>query len=499
MFNISEPGQPHKPQNDDYIVGMDLGTTNSLIAYKSNEGLVFFGEKGSDLIPSVVSYANSEEVIVGYDALQEVKAFRSIKRFMGQAPSEATKSKIYTAGEDVKVLRFQSPAGPKTPTEISSEILKHLRKLAEVELNRPITRAVITVPAYFDESARQATKDAARLAGLEVVRMLSEPTAAAIAYGFDGAISGTYAVYDLGGGTFDVSILRMQQGVLQVLATTGNTKLGGDDFDEALLKLLANKYKIEIDPYQEAMAASRLIKEALTQDEVWKGKFMNVVDATITRDEFKLATSSLIDETLASFNLALDYAGVSASGLTEIILVGGATRMPQVKEAIAARFGREPVDYLDPEKVVAMGAAQQACNLEHATSDLLLDVTPLSLKLEVADGVAETIIMRNTPIPAVHTYQFTTQQDGQTGFIIHVLQGEAESAGDCRSLAKFELKGLPKLPVGVARLEIVFQIDADGLLSVKAKELTTGLAAEILVKPSYGLTEEEMAKLLKVK
>lgn len=498
MFDISEPGQHASSLSKDVIVGIDLGTTNSLIAYKSEDALRFFGEGGSVLIPSAVSYENGGIVTVGIAVIEKEGTFRSIKRYMGQAPDEMVESNIYAKGEDSKVLRFESPAGLKTPTEISSEILVHLKKLAEFELGVSVKRAVITVPAYFNESARQATKDAAHLAGLEVARMLSEPTAAAIAYGFDGIESGTYAVYDLGGGTFDVSILRMQKGILQVLATAGNTNLGGDDFDQALLGLLADKYKLEIESYSQALQACKSIKESLTENSLWRGEFLGV-EAVVTADEFKIATAGLIDETLKNFNLALGYAGINSHDLTEIILVGGATHMPQVKAAIAAAFGKKPIDHLDPEKVVAMGAAQQAYNLQHATSDLLLDVTPLSLKLEVADGLAETIMPRNTPIPAVHVYNFTTQKDGQTGFVIHVLQGEADRVEHCRSLARFELRGIPKLPAGIARLEIMFQIDADGLLSVRAKEQTTGLMTEIVIKPSYGLTDEEIAELLKMK
>ncbi len=500
MFDISEPEQDiSKVAKDGIIVGIDLGTTNSLITYSDGNTLTFFSEDSKDLIPSVVSYTDGG-VIVGAQASQDATSFRSIKRYMGRASTEVEQSP-YNLNHDLQVLRFNSLAGPKTPTEISSDILIHLKKLAENSLGKPVNRAVITVPAYFDEQARQATKDAARLAGLEVVRMLSEPTAAAVAYGFDGVEKGTYAVYDLGGGTFDVSILRMQAGFLQVLATSGDTALGGDDFDDILLKLFVKKYdlKLESKDKHAALKICRVVKEALTRHTSWQGALLGIPQAVITRSEFEDASAELIKQTLKIFKSALDSAGIEVSELTDVILVGGATHMPLIKQALGEYAGKKPICHIDPEKVVAIGAARQAHNLQHATSSLLLDVIPLSLKIELADGAAETIIPRNTPIPASHTYNFTTQKDGQTGFIIHVLQGESERVHECRSLTTFELKGLPRLPAGVARLEIIFQIDADGLLSVKAKELTTGITQEVLVKPSYGLTEEEILKLLKIK
>ncbi|MDF3048297.1 MAG: hscA [Candidatus Midichloriaceae bacterium] len=496
MFNITEPETQSAETSNDVIVGIDLGTTNSLIAFKDEDKVVFCTDKDDALIPSVVYYSKDSEPLVGRDAALNPTAFRSIKRYMGQRPEKAAESKAYTHNADDKVLRFNSPAGHKTPTEISAEILLYLKKLAENTLGKPVTRAVITVPAYFDKSARQATYDAARLAGLEVVRMLSEPTAAAIAYGFKGEQNGTYAVYDLGGGTFDISILRAEKGILQVLATGGDTELGGDDFDAMLLEHLVAKHKNKVINYSEALQQCKLIKEALSTKEAWQGAFANLESIEVTREEFEAITTKLIDKTLDIFKGVLRDAGIKLSELTEVILVGGATRMKKIKEMIGDFCGKLSIDYLDVEKVVAMGAALQAHNLQSSNSDLLLDVTPLSLKLELADEIAETIIPRNTPIPAFAAYNFTTQKDGQSGFVIHVLQGESPNVNGCKSLAKFELTGIPKLPAGAAKLEVAFQIDADGLLSVKAKELTTGIIAEVLVKPSYGLNEKEIAELL---
>jgi molecular chaperone HscA len=496
MFNITEPQQNSAEASTDVIVGIDLGTTNSLIAFKDGDRVVFCTDKDDALIPSVVSYGKDSKTLVGKDASLDHHAFRSIKRYMGQNPKKAEGSKAYVNSGDDKVLRFNSPAGPKTPTEISAEILLYLKKLAQETIGKPVSRAVITVPAYFDKSARQATYDAARLAGLEVTRMLSEPTAAAIAYGFKGEHNGTYAVYDLGGGTFDISILRAEKGILQVLATGGDTELGGDDFDNMLLEHLISEHKAIVISYSEALQQCKAIKEALSVKEVWQGNFGDLQNIEVTRDEFETLTTPLIDKTLNIFKIALQDAGVKLSELTEVILVGGATRMKKIKEIIGNFCGKAPMDYLDPEKVVAMGAALQANNLQNSNSDLLLDVTPLSLKLELADEIAETIIPRNTPIPAFSSYNFTTQRDGQSGFVIHILQGESPNVSGCKSLAKFELNGIPKLPAGMAKLEVAFQIDADGLLSVKAKELTTGIAAEVLVKPSYGLNEKEIAELL---
>jgi molecular chaperone HscA len=503
LFDISEPGQNieniKEAKKAGIIVGIDLGTTNSLVAYSDGVALTFCSEGGNSLIPSVVSYGQNG-VIVGEQALKDAVAFRSIKRYMGRSPHEVAK-KAHNISDDNRVLRFNTVFGPKTPTEVSAEILKHLKKLAEDTLGKLVERAVITVPAYFDEQARQATKDAARLAGLEVVRILSEPTAAAVAYGFDGVEGGTYAVYDLGGGTFDVSILRMQAGFLQVLATSGNTALGGDDFDEVILKLLEKKYGVStsISERGVTLTACRMIKEVLTYSEIWKGQFLSIPNASVSKEEFESEALAFVKKTIEIFEQALRSAKVKIADITEVILVGGATHMPLVKKLLAQYVGKEPICSLDPEKVVAIGAARQAYNLQSATSSLLLDVIPLSLKIELADGVAETIISRNTPIPASYTYNFTTQKDGQTGFIIHVLQGESERVDECRSLTRFELKGLPKLKAGEVKLEIIFQIDADGLLSVKAKELATGAAQEILVKPSYGLSAEEMVSLLKIK
>lgn len=495
LFQISEPDENKKPDVVDQtpVLGIDLGTTNSIIAlHKDGETKCFVDSiSGSDLIPSVVAYG--DDIKVGHGALDEIMKFSSIKRFMGKSVSDLESDCQYQHNNESERLEFFSSLGFKTPVEISSEILKYLKKLAESQIGSEVHKVVITVPAYFDERARAATRDAAEMAGLEVIRVINEPTAAAIAYGLENRDSGVYAVYDLGGGTFDVSILKMQEGVLQVLSTCGDTHLGGDDVDKLLLNLIEQKHGASYQNFGLSEVAE--VKHYLSEHEHWSGEIFGVI-TKIDRAEFESAIKILVDRTIDIFKKAISDSGISKDEIDEVILVGGSTRLPIVKNSIERFYGKKALDSLDPDKTVAIGAAIQASNLQTSAGGLLLDVTPLSLKIEVADGLAETIIYRNSPIPIEKSMTFTTQRDGQTGYIVHVLQGEGEKVKDCRSLARFELKGIPPMKAGAARLSVSFRIDADGLLSVKAHEVSSGVAYEVLVKPSYGLQEDKIIKLL---
>lgn len=468
--------------DENYIVGIDLGTTNSLIGLKILDKIEFCEEHESCLIPSIVSFEGNGKVLVG-KAAAERKAFKSIKRFMGKSKADASTN--YETTDDVNLLKFATKHGSKNATEISAEILKHLKQLAEAKFRKPILKAVITVPAYFNERARTVTRDAANIAGLEVVRIMSEPTAAAIAYSFDDEKEGIFAVYDLGGGTFDVSVLRIEQGILQVIATKGDIELGGDDFDEVIYNIIEAKSNKNI-AFEAIQTLCKMIKEYLSINDVWIGTIDNL-PYEITRIEFENACEIHLKSTIDIFDSALKDAKISAFDLNQIILVGGATRMPCVKKAIIDHFNIKPIDTIDPDKIVAYGAILQAYNLANPKSKnrLLLDVTPLSLKIELADNITETIIAKNTQIPVVKRKIFTTQVDNQTGFIIHVLQGESEFADKCKSLAKFELKIGTTLDCRM-KLEVTFQIDADGLLIVKCKELNSDIVKEVLIKPDYG-------------
>jgi molecular chaperone HscA len=509
LFQISEPGSSEKEACKGRAVGIDLGTTNSLVAYvNAGQPVCIPDEAGRTLLPSVVHYG--EQVIVGREAQLLAAQFprdtiSSVKRFMGRSAKEAEalhKVVPYEFGGDA-VVRFKVQGREVTPIEVSAEILKVLAERAKRELGGELDGVVITVPAYFDDAQRQATKDAGRLAGLEVLRLLNEPTAAALAYGLDKQSQGTFAVFDLGGGTFDISILKLEDGVFEVKSTGGDTALGGDDFDRAILQLvqreMGNEDRRLVRPILDAARAAR---ERLTNE----SKTEIVIDRyrrTITRDELEKLIAPTIERTRQPCVQALKDAGLLTDGKTHdldgVILVGGATRTPAVRAFVKAIFGLEPLGDINPDEVVALGAAVQADLLAGAGRDdvLLLDVIPLSLGLEMMGGVVEKLIPRNTTIPCGAKQVFTTFADKQTGFDLHVVQGERELATQNRSLARFYLKGLPPAPAGMVRAEVTFLVDADGILRVMAKELATGKEASIEVKPSYGLAEDEIERMLR--